>query len=315
LFVGLKYIFETKGLDEIILKEFSLVESHNKKHAAVYKLVAGLQSIGRFPHRQMLIRLGACDATEVHDVLEGLSGVVFEDTRDVAQGVYIWKVRHERIARIIAESKFTKNERFQLIEAAIEALRTSVDCEKQFASHLCNSDLGIQSLPKPTQLETYRKLVEKMPFERVPRHRVVRELIAEARRDVSLSTNVDIAISSARADGIDDGVISRYEVEILILKGQSMPYYDSSDRVNVLENACAKARSAIRRRPDDKYAYKTFCDAAFALRSLDETSLEASDSLTMLNDAYNRIGDEQILGWIGEFTSEEVRFRRKSGAS
>lgn len=62
LFVSLKYLFETKSLDEIVLKEFDKLGKNKPEKIrtdirSLYETVAFLEAVGRHVHRQMVLRV------------------------------------------------------------------------------------------------------------------------------------------------------------------------------------------------------------------------------------------------------------------
>lgn len=310
LFVSLKYLFERKSLDEIILKEFDQLGREQPSGFPVdirglYEMVCFLETIGVHVHRQMVLRLVGLEAGLIAEALKLLDGIVFEQERDaLVEGIYIWRTRHPRIARIIAESKFSASRRYETIKAVVKSINSASKVERQFCSQLCNSDLGIESLGSEKQTELYRELVSMVPGERVPRHRLIRNLI----KSKSFG-EAEGAISDARSTGINDSVVHRYDAQLNVEKAKHLDFLEDFDRVNLLETAIAKAQKSISRRNDDMYSYEMLCRATQAYAETTGDVAELEGAVETLKKAYESLGDGQMLKWIGSYSSEIVRLK------
>lgn len=322
LFVCLKYLFDNRSLDEIVLQEFSQLSTsidvgeekagvgrQSIEPSDVYRVVCFLEAAGRQVHRQMVLRLLELPASAVPDIIDTLDGIVFEEDRDPFEGIYFWRTRHPRIAEIIAEFKFTRKERHALLNKIIENINPAVSCELSFATALCNSKLGLESLPSGDQTAAYQALVDAVPFERVPRHRLIRNLLRE--RDYGVA---EIAVSAARVAKLDDSVISRYDVELTLGKARHLQFLGPSDRLNMLEVACEKSVSGVMKRPDDMYNYQTYCRAALELASASGEPNELVDAIGRLKRGFERIGDPRMNEWIIEFEGELSKLKRQTAS-
>ncbi len=314
LFVCLKYLFEAKSLDEIVLREYENLGNGLRPDViraikALYSATSFLETCGRHVHRQMVLRVSDVSIDVLHEALEALEGVVFEAEREErVEPIYTWKTRHPRIAAIIAESKFSRAMRRTLIENTIRTINPSSRVERQFAAQLCNSELGIESFEREQQTEMYRMLSDALPGERVPRHRLIRNLIKQKKFG-----EAELAISEARDMKINDSVIYRYDVELDVKRAENLAFLEHQDRINLLESAIDKARTSISRRPDDMYNYRSFCDVGLALAVESGLLGEFEESVTTLLEAYDRLGDRLMLEWIGKYQSELTRLRRETG--
>lgn len=308
LFVSLKYLFELRSLDEIVLKEFDQLGRNQPKEIrsdirSLYETVSFLEAAGRHVHRQMVLRLSDVQADEIGDLLDYLEGVIFESERDDRiGGVYQWSTRHPRISSIIAGSKYSFARRKAFLKRIIESINPASAIERQFCAQLCNSDIGIESLPPEDQTEMYKLLTEVVPGERVPRHRLIRNLIRAKEFGPA-----DLAIAEARDMRINDSVIHRYDVLLNVEKAANQSFLEDEDRLNLLSTAASKAMKSLSRRPDDKYNYESLCRATLALAQVSGDADQFDDALTRLRQSYQDLGDEQILGWIGRYESERVR--------
>lgn len=316
LFVSLKYLFETKSLDEIVLREFDRLGRDKPDNIrtdiqSIYSAVAFLEASGRHVHRQMVMRIVDTDVQEISSLLKYLDGVVFEVERDdYIEGVFQWKTRHIRIANIIAASKFSRRERASLFEKVILTINPSSRVERQFCAQLCNSDIGIESLPPKEQTHLYRLLSDALPGERVPRHRLIRNLI----REKNLG-EAEVALAEARDMGINDSVIHRYDVYLNVEKAETLEFLEQSDRLNLLETAVSKATNSLTRRPDDMYNYESLCRASLSLVLNGGPLQELEDAVERLRGGYKALGDDLMLNWIGKYDSELLRLRFKENST
>ena len=316
LFVSLKYLFETKSLDEIILREFDQLGRHQPDAIktsiqSLYETVALLEACGRHVHRQMVFRVTDVEVEEISDLLDYLEGVVFESERDQhIGGTYQWTTRHQRIARIIAESKFSTRERYDVLERVVRSINPASKLERQFSAQLCNSEIGIESLSRDEQTMLYRLLVDTVPGERVPRHRLVRNLIRQG-----AFGDAELVIAESRDMNINDSVINRYDVQLNVAKAEKLDFLGAQDRLNLLDAAVSKATKSLSRRPDDMYNYENYCRASLALAQNGGGVEEFGVALQELKEAHKTLGDPFMVNWIGKYESEMARLRRKEDDS
>ncbi len=312
LFVSLKFLFESKSLDEIILKEFDRLGRFRPKSITsdilnIYKIVALLEASGRHVHRQMVLRLCELEYGEIAEILDYFDGVLIEFERDSrVEGAYVWKTRHPKIAAIIAESKFSTKEKIDIFENIIRTINPASKIERQFCAVLCSSEIGIESLAKSDQTQIYQLLCDALPGERVPRHRLIRNLIREKRFG-----EAEIAIAESRDSRINDSVIFRYDVDLNVAKAEHLDFLDANDKNNLLETAVGKATNSVSRRPQDMHNYDSLCKAslAYALNGGDHEIFYSS--VETLKAAFQEIGDELMVTWIAKYESEAARLRRK----
>ena len=314
LFVSLKYLFETKSLDEIVLREYAKIgdaqPSEMKTNLQeLYAAVAFLQACGRYVHRLMVMRIVEVRADEIGEMLTLLDGVVIEEGRDDhIEGVYEWTTRHPRIAEIIAASKFSRRKRKELLEEVILSINPASRVERQFCGQLCNTEMGIESLRPEDQTDLYRMLSDALPGERIPRHRLIRNLIRQKEFG-----EAELAIAEAREMKINDSVIHRYDVLLNVARAEHLDFLERVDRLNLLETAVSKADKSLSRRPDDMYNYESLCNAAFALALQGGDIAIFEDAVEKLKKSYDTIGDDLIISWIGKFESELIRLKGSRG--
>ncbi len=83
MYVCLKNIFQTKQLDDILLKEFADLDDDAQD---VYRYVAAVQSMGGKVHRQLIMRLLGLDVNGLMNLLERMADVVSEYDINVRTG-------------------------------------------------------------------------------------------------------------------------------------------------------------------------------------------------------------------------------------
>src|SRR6202021_287559 len=94
-------------------------------------------------------------------------------------------------------------------------------------------DTGIPSTPsKETQNRLLRMMISAAPGERVPRHRLIRNLIASGDYD-----KAETEIRVFETDFSLDGPVYRYKVDLLVARASKSPGLMREDRVTILEDA------------------------------------------------------------------------------
>jgi hypothetical protein len=295
MFVALKYLFSTDSLDTILLREYAELKEELQD---VYRVVAGLEAAGARVHRQLVIRLLSVRADLLQSYLAILGGLVEEFDIAPERGLYGWKTRHEVVAGVIAKYKLADEKQLvRLLEDIIEALNPTLFLERSTVSSLCLSEYGIQRLESPHQRQMlYEKIIEVAPSERVPRHRLVRELL-----DVGRLSDAELAIADAvKAVGLD-APLRRYKVLLLVARATDTEGIMLEDRLALLAEARRAALASIALSPEDKYSYTTFArvgqakyDVAGALDVLDEAIDTMRQGCTLVLDPELR---RSLDGW------------------
>lgn len=298
MFVCLKNIFANEGLDTILLREYAELEPGQ---ADVYRFVAALQASGGRVHRQLVLRILNVRADEIGGLLEGLEGIVDEQDVAPALGLYAWETRHEVIAATISRYKYSDEEDlYSLLRRVIENINLTVHVELRSLREMCSSEFGIQALTRPERrLELYRLMIDTAPGERIPRHRLVRELLA-----MNDWESADQAIRRAEeAVGIDRP-LQRFKVLLEIRRAELTKGILDEDRVAMLRVAERLANQGLERYPDDKFAYSTYADVGVALA-------ERTGDLGVLDDALRQMqaAGETLLD--PQLTEDLTRFERR----
>jgi hypothetical protein len=201
-------------------------------------------------------------ADQVPDLLEHLAGIVDEETVSDRHGIYVWETRHPVIANIITRYKYSSDEElYTLLDQVIECTNPAVRIELVALNELCNADDGIRSLTDRSQrLALYRKLVDVVPGERVPRHRLVGTLL-----DLNLLDLASQEIRQAESAVGLDRPFMRYQVRLALARARTTPGIRREDRVAIIRDAERHALHALERYPDDKFSYISYGDVGLAM--------------------------------------------------
>lgn len=175
MFVCMRNIFASESFDNIILREFAELQ---EQFQDVYRLVAALENAGVKVHRQLIIRLLGIPMASTMALLENMTDIVNEYTISDKRHIYGWRGRHPVISAIVAKYKFGEIEKIvALYDQVIDTAMPSYEIEVRSLIELCNVHTGIPRLPdKSVQNRLLRKIVSLLPGQRVPRHRLIRNL-------------------------------------------------------------------------------------------------------------------------------------------
>lgn len=301
MFVCLKNIFASEKFDDIILREFADLEEAN---AEIYRHVAAMESSGIRVHRQLVMRILGVSANAINAILGGLAGIVNEYEINRREGIYGWKVRHDVIAAIIAKYKFHDIEQqIDLFTKVIDNISPTYDIEVRTIRELCNTETGLPSIPnKDIQNNLLRRVMSVAPGERVPRHRLIRNLIS-----IGEFEKADTEIRIYEKDFKREAPVDRYKVLLLIARATETKGLLKEDRMVILEQARELAAAAADRYDGNKYVLGAYCEVgvhAFKLSGSHEIFDEAMD---VLRRAENRLGDPDITKMV-------IRYERRLSA-
>jgi hypothetical protein len=294
-FVCMKNIFDNEAFDDIILREFSALQSPLQE---VYRVVSALESLNVKVHRQLAVRVTAIPAANIQAALIGLTDIVEEYTVDEKKGVYGWSGRHRVITDIVAKYKFNDQAAiYKLLERVIDNLSMTYDLEVRTVRNLCSASGGItRAGNKVQQNKLLQRLISQVPGERVPRHRLIANLItlgetAKAETEIKLFEN----------DFNEDGPVARYRVKLLLhraLKGKGLL---DEDRKAILQNAVELARRNVKRFQHNKHVLTSFCDVGVAAVKLTGSYDVFDQAMGLLKDAESKLGDPDISKQIERY--------------
>ena len=302
MFVCMKNIFASESLDEIILREFAEL---SEDYQELYKKVAGMESAGVRVHRQLVIRSLHVRAEQVSRVLEELDGIIREKTVNAREGIYSWRIRHGVIADIVAKYKYAEpGDHFELIENIVDNLNPSYDIEVASINDMCDLRRGLGLVrDKGKQNVLLRKMVSLAPRQRVPRHRLITNLIRMGEFEAA-----EAEIRLFEKELRPDGPVRRYKVELLLERARSAIGIMDEDRGSMVLEAVRLAEAGIAQFRDDKNMYRVFLEAGVAyLRYVPDRSI-FDRAMQRAESAYERILDPELGRIIRVFRRREQRF-------
>lgn len=288
MFVCLKNIFASEKFDDIILREYASLDS---MYQDIYRHVAAMESSGVRVHRQLVIRILGIPAAEVSAVLLGLSDIVHEYTISDREGLYGWKGRHPVIVSIIARYKFPDIDKLaELFSRVIENISPTYELEVRTIRELCNIESGIPSIPdKEVQNRLLRKMMSVVPGERVPRHRLIRNLI-----DMGEFEKAETEIRIFEKDFSADGPVARYKVVLLTERACKTVGIMEEDRLAILEQARALAIHSIRRFPYNHRLLAAYADVGVEVYKRTGDYSVYDSAIAELKSAEERLCDPEI---------------------
>ncbi len=295
MFVCMKNIFASESFDDIVLREYAeLAEQYQE----IYRLVAVLESAGVHVHRQLVIRLLGIPATSVGAVLEALTDIVTEYTVNEKEHIYGWKGRHHVIDEIITKYKFTDIDKIiDLFDKVIDNIVPTYDIEIRSIRELCNIDYGIARIPDmAVQNRLLRKMISVAPGERVPRHRLIRNVIGMGEFDQA-QTEIRIFEKDFGADG----PVARYKINLMVARATRTPGIMKEDRLAILDQARVEALAAVRRFPYTPQVFAAYCEVGLAVLRLSGRFDVFDAAMVQLKEAESRIGDPQLTQMVRGF--------------
>jgi hypothetical protein len=288
MFVCLRSIFASGNFDDIILREYAGLEP---KYQDIYRYVAAMENAGVKVHRQLLVRLLNIPASSVASALDNLTDIVTEYDVDAKEWIFAWRTRHGVIASIVTRYKFSDtNKIVRLFEQVIQNLQPTYDIEIRTIRELCNIDTGIPSIPdKETQNRLLRMMISTAPGERVPRHRLIRNLITSGDYD-----RAETEIRVFESDFALDGPVYRYKVDLMVARASRSPGLLREDRITILEEARDLALRAMNRFAWNKSLLNAYAELGLEYDKISGLYAVFDDAMERLRGAEDRLGDPDI---------------------
>jgi hypothetical protein len=288
MFVCLRNIFANDSLDVILLQEYDALEEGLQEY---YRFVAALESIGTRVHRQLVIRMLKINPGRIGPLLDGLTGIVDEYTINTKNGIFGWSTRHPVIARRITQFKFSGAEELKkLFDRVIENLNPSEPLELQTVRAICDTEFGIGRIgDSETRKDLYTKLTKLAPGERIPWHRLIRELLNEG----DYETTEYVIRDAETAAGVD-APIARFKIRLIVARALNSKGISNSDRLAMLRHAYEEAIRNTDHNRFDKYSYSVLCDVAVEVAHLGGGSYLLSEAIKHMRDASSRILDKEM---------------------
>ncbi len=301
MFVCLKNIFATEKFDDIILREYAGLELVEQD---IYRYVAAMEHSGIRVHRQLVMRLLGLQANGVAGILDRLTEIISEYTISEREGVYGWRVRHPVIASIIAKYKFSDvSSIVNLFIKVIGQISPTYDIEIRTIRELCNIESGLSVIPdKIVQNNLLRKMMSIAPGERVPRHRLIRNLI-----DLGEFEKAESEIRIFEKDFRRDGPVVRYRILLMIARATLTPGLLGEDRIAILVHAEELSVSAVNQYGGNKAVLGAYCEVGIEIFKLTGNPSTYDAAMDHLRNAEVRLGDPDITRMI-------VRYERRLSA-
>jgi len=280
MFVCLKNIFASEKFDDIILREYAQLDVQLQD---IYKIVSAMEFSGIKVHRQLIVRLLGIPARMISGLLDQLSEIIVEYHINDREGVYGWKTRHHVIAGIIAKYKYGSSDQFvELFKLVLENISPTYDIEIRSIRELCNIESGIMSIPdKNIQNELLRQMISIAPGERIPRHRLIRNLIDSEEYE---KAETEIRIFENDFSG-KDGTVQRYKISLLYSRAMQSQGILLEDRKAILDEALGLAKIAITKFPTHKYILSTYAELGLCYIMLINNHEIFKDALVLLKEA------------------------------
>jgi hypothetical protein len=208
------------------------------------------------------------------------------------------------IARKITEYKFSSMEELDsLFNKIIENVNPAIPIELQSLREICDAEYGIGRLTDAdVRRSLYRRIIDLVPGERIPWHRLIRELL----ENTELEEAEFVIRDAAEAVG-SDAPIHRHQVRLLVLRSESLPGISAGDRLALLRKAFELAQRNVQRHSGDKFTYRTLCDVAVKLIEKGESTDLLDQSIESMRLAASDILDPEMDRELRYF--EELRMR------
>lgn len=295
-FVCLKNIYATEKFDDIILREYASLDDEIKE---IYRLVSALEYCGVRVHRQLVTRLLGIESKVISHYLDSLIDIIYEYDIDKKEGIYGWKGRHPVITKIIIDYKFhDKAELFDLIEKVVDNIIPAYDIEVRSLKELCNFETGIPSLKsKVEQNRLLRKIISMVPNERIPRHRLIRNLV-----EIEDFENSEAEIKVYENDfGGKDPTIYRYRTKLKVERALKTKGIMDEDRNAILYRAIDDLLMYVNDFQDNRFLLKELCNlgAIIAQRTGNVEWLE--QGLSLLRNAEILTQDPEVTSYVTRF--------------
>jgi len=277
------------------LEEFN---SLNDDLQQVYKQVGGMQAIGVRVHREIVRRITGLQANQVARVLDDLDGIIEEYEVSQKLGIYGWRLRHQIIALLIAKYKFSsQDEIYHLFDLVISSINPTYKLEVQSISDMCDLDTGIvRIVDQERQNVLLRKMITLTPSERVPRHRLIHNLIDMGEFEVA-----EAEIKAFEKDIKTDGPLLRYKVRLKLGLARKMPGISDGDRASIVLEGSAIAENAIRKFPDDKNIFRVHLDSGIACYKYTKKTDLFERAMSLALEAQSRILDPDLRSLISKY--------------
>lgn len=288
MFVCLKNIFANDSIDQILLREFASV---SEPYQDVYRYVAALETAGIRVHRQLVVRLLGIPADHIEAALKALTDIVTEYAIEERYGVYGWRCRHPVISAIITKFKFQDIDKIvELFDRTIDAISPTYEVELRSLRELCSIETGIPRIPnRDTQNRLFRKIISNVPGERVPRHKLIRNLIDQGHFE-----KAETEIRLFNKDFGSDGPVHRYRVRLMVARAVRTPGILTEDRIAYLNQAYELALAGLNRYQHHKLILSALGEVGVEYYRITGDYAYFDEAIGRLKEAEEYLGDPEI---------------------
>jgi hypothetical protein len=295
MFVCLKNIFSSERLDDILLREFADLDTGSQE---IYSAVAAMESAGVHVHRQLVIRLLGIRADIIGATLSKLEDIIHEEAVNEREGIYAWHGRHRVIMQIIAEhTYYDKRRKLDLFNTIVDAIRPSYDIEIRTLRALCNVETGLATIgDRKQQNDLLRKMISIAPGERVPRHRLLRNLI-----EMGEYPDADAELRIFQKDFKMDGPAMRYAIVLATARAVRSPGLMREHRIALLEKAREIAAAGADRFSRSRGVLTAYCETGIEIAKLTGRREVFDLAIEKLKEGEEKIGDPKITQDIRTF--------------
>lgn len=297
MFVCMKNIFGFQGIDAIILEEFASLNSDLQQ---IYRVVAGMQAIGVRVHRELVRRLTGLEAKYVSRVLDDLDGIIDEYTVNERNGIYGWRVRHLLIAITLAKYKYSdQDDLYDLFDRVVTKINPAYRIEAQSINDMCDLGTGIPRIADmQRQNVLLRRMISIAPNLRVPRHRLIYNLIKLYQFDIA-----EAEIRIFEREFKTDGPILRYKIRLKLSIAKHTDGIQNEDRAALVNEAAAMALKCIERFPDDKNMYRVYLETSVDWLRYTKKSQMFKDAISAAKAAQERFLDPDLRRIISKYSN------------
>lgn len=295
-FVCLKNIYATEKFDDIILREYADLDQDIQD---IYRLVSALEYCGVRVHRQLVTRLLGIEGQAINRYLDSLIDIIYEYEIDKREGVFGWKGRHPVITEILIKYKFhDKLELFNLVEKVIDNIIPAYDIEVKSLKELCNFTTGIPTLNnKNEQNRLIRKIISMVPNERVPRHRLIRNLM-----ELEDFETCESEIKIYEKDfGDRDPTIYRYKTKLRMERALKTKGIMSEDRNTILFQTIEDLVNYISDFPDNRFLLKELCNLGVIIAQRTGDKEWLGEGIALLKNAEIITQDPEVASYVTKF--------------
>jgi hypothetical protein len=193
----------------------------------------------------------------------------------------------------------------KLFESVIENLNPLKPLEIQTVRAICDTEFGIGRIgDASTRKQLYQKLIDVAPAERIPWHRLIRELLSEGDTE-----STEYVIRDAEAAVGADAPINRFKIRLLVTRALKTKGISEADRLAMLKHAYEQAMRNTEFHRLDKYSYSVLCDVAIELAHIGAGHYVLEEAIKHMREAASRILDPEMDARLQQYEKTLAKMR------